>query len=604
MDVTELLRAVDATPHAYAKAERALAGLSWEPARSCEIAVLASFTADLLRPYIVVEAARLGVRAEVAVGPFNQFEQTVLDGDGFLRRKRFAIAVAAFRLEDVAPRLAYDVLHLDSKQLDQELQALDARIDNLLTLFRQAEVGQVFVANFAPPELPVAGLADPSLKLSHAAILERANTCMARAVSRHAGCHVLDVARAAADLGLSRWYDRRLWLTARSPWSVAGQIAFARTVARHARAALVTPCKVLALDLDGTLWGGVLGEDGLDGIQLGEEYPGSAFKAFHRGILALRDRGVLLAIASKNNEAEALDALTRHPDSLLRPEHFAAIQIHWNDKAGSLRDIARALNLGVDAVAFFDDNPVERDFVRSQLPMVHVIDVPASPIDYPAALASSVAFDQLSLSKEDTQRAELYRVEQQRQALMDQTTSVDEFLAALDMRVTVGTIGPESMTRVVQLLSKTNQFNLTTRRHGAADLERMFQNGGIGLWTRVVDRFGDNGVVGVAIAVPDGSTQWRVDSFLLSCRVIARRVEVAVLAVLSELVRDQGGTELVGEFIPTAKNAVCADFYPSLGFAPLPSLDQTRRWSISLADAPIARPSIMSVEVVDAPARR
>lgn len=599
-DLSELLRAVEPTAHSYAKAARALSSHAWSPAHSCRVAVLASFTADLLRPYLVVEAARLGIRADVTIGPFNQFEQAAHDG-GLLRRERFDLVVLAFRLEDLAPRLARELLRLDGDQVAQELREMEARIDALLALVRQAGVARVLVCNFAPAELPLAGLADPALRVPEATVVEQANASMARCVAKHPGCHVLDVARAAVEVGLSRWYDRRLWFTARSPWGVAGQIAFSRALARHLRAALVTPCKVLALDLDGTLWGGVLGEDGLDGIQLGEEYPGSAFKAFHRSVLALRDRGILLAIASKNNEADALDALTRHPDSLLRPEHFSAMQIHWNDKATSLREIARTLNIGVDAVAFFDDNPVERDYIRSQLPAAHVIDVPASPIEYPAALADSGAFDQLSFSAEDTQRAELYRVDQERQALLGQTASVDEFLAALDMRVTVGLIGTETMTRVVQLLGKTNQFNLTTRRHTAADVERMLRDGGIGLWARVADKFGDNGLVGVALAVrgeTDG--QWRVDSFLLSCRVIARKVEAAVLAVLSELVRERGGTALIGEFIPTAKNAVCKDFYPSLGFAPLPPAADALRWSLAIADAPIVRPSVMIVEIVDA----
>jgi FkbH-like protein len=387
---------------------------------------------------------------------------------------------------------------------------------------------------------------------------------------------VLDLARVASEVGLAQWYDQKLAVLARSPIGGAAQLALGRLLARHVRAVSRPPCKCLVLDLDNTLWGGVLGEEGIGGISLGEEHPGSIFKAFQRGVLGYRDRGVLLAIASKNNAPDVDELFVKHADMVLRREDFAARQIHWNDKATSLRAIAKELDIGVDSLAFFDDNPVERAWVREQLPEVTVIDVPKEPLRYLDALDESGAFDQLSITAEDRQRAGQYQVEAKRAELESTASSLEEFLGALQVKVMVGTLDAATLPRAVQLIGKTNQFNLTTRRHTAAELGAMLERpGAIGLWMRVADKFGDSGLVGVGVALPSEPATYVLDTFLLSCRVLGRKAERALLYALARRARAAGAAALLGEFVPTKKNAVAAGFFADAGFG---ALEQRPNW--------------------------
>jgi FkbH-like protein len=312
----------------------------------------------------------------------------------------------------------------------------------------------------------------------------------------------------------------------------------------------------------------VLGECGIDGLQLGADYPGNAFLDFQRRVLALRDRGILLAAASKNNASDVEQALAEHPACLLKRGHFAAFEVHWEDKATSLRRIAQQLNLGLDSLVFFDDNPVEREWVRSQLPDVTVIEAPKSAMLYGQALEDSLAFDALCFTDEDRRRAELYRQESARSELLAEAASLDGFLRSLQMEVEVGPFDDVNLPRIVQLLAKTNQFNLTTRRHDRARLAELLEAGAIGVWARVRDRFGDNGLVAAAVAVETTQGVWSIDTFLMSCRVIGRSVETALLAVLERRVHERGGRELIGQYLPTSKNQPAADFYARHGYQP------------------------------------
>jgi FkbH-like protein len=345
--------------------------------------------------------------------------------------------------------------------------------------------------------------------------------------------------------------------------------------------------KALVVDLDNTLWGGVVGEDGLDGIQVGPEYPGAAYLALQRAIQALRHRGVLLAVASKNNPDEALDALDRHPGMLLRSGDFAALRINWNDKARSLREIAEELNIGVDSLAFLDDNPAEREQVRLELPEVTVVELPSDPMGYARALADCPVFERLSLTREDQQRGRLYEDQRQRADLQRASASLEDFLRSLEMEMSMGPVEPASVRRVAQLTQKTNQFNLTTRRYSEQEIDALASDPGARVYqVQVRDRFGDNGLVGVAIT-RRGADAWEIDTLLLSCRVIGRAVESAMLARLSDDARAAGATRLCGWFLPTAKNAPASDFYPSHGFSLLESSDGATRWEAGLgADRP------------------
>ncbi|HEY4240956.1 MAG TPA: HAD-IIIC family phosphatase [Kofleriaceae bacterium] len=587
-DLVALLASTDGKPAAMLAAARRIATepVLRERLRTVKLGVLSTFTFDLVAPYLAVEGARRGLAIETTTAPFGQLEQQALDAASPLYGAApDAIVIAA---------LADDALGDGFLTADVEaaIGAHVERLANLARAIRERSSAHVLVWNQPPPRRLAAGLADPALERSQTAACAQLNERLARALAAVPGARIFDAARAATEVGLAQWFDAKLELLARCPLSGAAQLAVGQRLARNLRALVAPPCKCLVLDLDNTLWGGVLGEDGIGGIALGEEYPGSAFKRFQRALRSYRDRGVLLAIASKNNEADVVELFGAHADLVLRLDDFAAREIHWNDKASSLRAIAQTLDIGIDALAFFDDNPVERAWVHEQLPDVTVIDVPAQPWRYVEALDASGAFDHLVVTADDKKRAAQYQQDVHRRELAKTVASPEEFLRALGMRVTIGPIGPATLPRVAQLLGKTNQFNVTTRRYSEGELAALLaQPGAIGLWMRVADRYGDSGLVGVALAVPDGAA-YRLDAFLMSCRVLGRRVEHALLGAVAERAAKHGATLLRGEFIPTKKNAPAASFFADTGFAAAGE----HRWTLDLVGRAVPAPLFEVIE--------
>ncbi len=590
--VSDVLASVDATPASYLRAARELespdvrSGL--QPLR---IGVLATFTFDTIVPYLTVEAARRGFATSTVLAPYGQLEQVALDPSHAVHAAD--VVVVAVRIENAARDLVDRFIALSNHQLDDAISHHINRIDRLVSSLRERSKATVMLWNQAPPARLAAGLADPSLDRSQSETVAEIDRKLAALARRIPSVVVVDIARLATEVGTNQWYDARLQHMGRIPFGAAAQRAIGERLARTITAARRAPAKCLVLDLDNTLWGGVLGEAGLGGIALGEELPGSAFKTFQRHCLSLRDRGVLLAIASKNNEADVFEAFTNHPDMVLQWDHFAARQVHWNDKASSLRAIAEELSIGRDALVFFDDNPVERAWVKEQLPEVTVIDVPGDPLRYAAALEVAAAFDHLVIGAEDRRRADYYQQDVRRRDLETSTGSIAEFLKALEMRVRIGPVDRETTARVTQLLAKTNQFNTTTRRHSEAELARMIEDGAIALWMRVEDRYGDNGLVGVAIAVPREHDEFVVESFLMSCRVLGRQVELVLLSSLARRVVERGGRTLVGEFIPTKKNAPAAEFFASAGFE---AIEVPRWWKLDLSSGAPAAPALFEIQ--------
>ncbi|MBN8418591.1 MAG: HAD family hydrolase [Verrucomicrobia bacterium] len=566
-DVAKLFATFDGSTAAYQSLSRTLdaATAEWPELR---VAVLSTCTAEVLQPFLVVEGARRGLRLKPWFGPFGQIEQQVLDPRSALFAFKPDIVWVFARLEDWAERELLQFAALEDAARAELRDSIIKRITAVTEAARRNTSASLLWCNFAPPRLPgvmsAPGLCDGR---SLTAFCNALNEEMSRAIALVAGAWTFDLARTISQCGASRWTDSRMALLARIPFSTDGAIALSRALTRVLRAVLMPPRKCLVLDLDNTLWGGVVGEVGAAGIKLGDSFPGNAYVALQKAALALRNRGVVLAVASKNNEAEALEALA-HPDGILRPGDFAAMEIHWEDKATSLRRIASKLNIGTDALAFFDDSATEREWVRAQMPEVGVIEVPASPADYGAALEDSEMFDAPLITVDDLRRAEMYQQQEQRRALQQTSGSVDDFLMSLDMKVQVGPVNTETMERVAQLIAKTNQFNLTTRRYTHAELSSMIDAGAVALWMRVTDRFGDNGLTGAIIALPEDDTGlWRVDTLVLSCRIIGRNIETGLLGVLCSEVAKRGAHTLKGEYLPTAKNELVKDFYPRHKFA-------------------------------------
>jgi FkbH-like protein len=386
-----------------------------------------------------------------------------------------------------------------------------------------------------------------------------------------AGSFFLDLVQVSGASGRTSFYDMRRYCWTRQPFSEAGIYHLAEHVWAGVQALTVGPKKVLVVDLDNTVWGGVVGETGPHGIVLGDSGDGAAYQAFQRYLKELRSRGVLLAAVSKNNPEDARAPFQLNRDMVLHLDDFAAFEAGWAPKSVMLERVARDLRLGLDSFVFFDDNPAEQEQVRQALPEVEVVAVPSEPAEYIGALVDGLWFEAAAVTGEDRDRADRYQSEQARRQEQWSFASLEDYLRSLQMRAEVRPLDEADLPRVVQLLARTNQFNLTTRRHSREEVQALAgQSGAVALTLRGEDRFGDLGLIAVLLAVPAGDGDEptvRIDTWLMSCRAIGRTIEHFLFTAFLERCRALGLRKVVGEYIATPKNGLVKGLYKELGFA-------------------------------------
>jgi len=547
------------------------------------VAVLRSFTVEPIVPLLQAQGLVNGLDLTVHTGEFNAYAQEILDAGSALYSFAPNVVIVAVQTRDLAPELWADFTDLSEAQAEDAVRHAAETLEGLVRKFRERSRASLVVHNFELPPLASRGVLDGQQAGGQAAAIEKLNARLAEFARGLAGVYVLDMAGLVAQHGRAHWYDERKWLTVRLPIAAPYLSAVAAEWMRFLQPLSGRVAKVVAVDLDNTLWGGVIGEDGMAGIRLGIEHPGAAYRALQRALLDLYRRGILLAICSKNNYDDAMEVLEKHPGMLLRPEHFAAMRINWEDKAQNLREIAAELSLGLDAFAFLDDNPVERQRMASELPEVAVLEMPEDPALFARMVRAQPIFERLALTEEDRQRGEMYASQRQRVELEQKSGSREEFLRSLQQRVEIAAVSPMTLARVAQLTQKTNQFNVTTRRYTEQQIQEMSSDPNCSvLAMRVTDRYGDNGLVGVAIARGAGDV-CEMDTFLLSCRVIGRGVETAFLSYVAEQARARGATKLRGWFLPTKKNTPAKEFYREHGFRVVREENGGTLWEFDLA---------------------
>jgi FkbH-like protein len=424
-----------------------------------------------------------------------------------------------------------------------------------------------------PISHPLMGMNERRLPGSVAYMVDRLNWRMAE-LADDAGVDILDLNRAIIRDGLSVWHDPVLWHRAKAEISPMAAPAYGDLAMRLIAAQQGRSAKCLVLDLDNTLWGGVIGDDGLEGLRLGQgSAVGEAYVAFQNYVRALARRGVILAVCSKNDEDNARSPFEKHPDMVLKLEDIACFVANWSDKAGNIRHIAERLNIGVDSLVFVDDNPFERNIVRRELPAVAVPELPEDPAFYAQCIADAGYFEALRVTAEDFERGGQYRANIAREDLRASHTDLDGYLKSLNMELRWQPFDRVGLQRIVQLINKTNQFNLTTRRYTEADvLAIMNTPGALTLQLRLLDSFGDNGIIGIVIGKPVDRSIW-LDTWLMSCRVLGRQVEEATMNLVAAQARQLGAVRLVGEYIPTKKNGMVRDHYQKLKFENVESKD-------------------------------
>jgi FkbH-like protein len=393
------------------------------------------------------------------------------------------------------------------------------------------------------------------------------NTALYDLASKRDNVKIIDFAPFLDDYKAEEWMDWRYYFISQMGLNPRLSGAFEEWFATQIRAVEMKRKKCLVLDLDNTLWGGVLGEDGIKGVALGGNYPGKAFLLFQQQLLELSRQGVILAVCSKNNIEDVRQMWREHPDVLLKEEHFAALRINWNNKAENIREIAQELNIGLDSLVFLDDSPGERELVKRFLPEITVPEFPTQPYMLPVFFKKIAEqyFSVYALTDEDKAKTEQYRANTQRAQAQRSFTDMEEYLRWLEIELTVADINDLTLTRAAQMTQKTNQFNLTARRYTDADIRSKLAMGSRIFSLSVRDRFGDSGVTGLCIVDMAGETAY-LDSFLLSCRILGKHIEDAFLNFVLNHFKQQGVRNIQAQYIPTAKNMQVKDFYAKNGF--------------------------------------
>jgi FkbH-like protein len=550
--------------------------------RSATVAILRSFTVEPIVPLLRAAAGVNGIDVAVHIGDFNTYTQEILDPQSSLYTVWAPdVVILAVQTRDIAPDLWGGFAGLDADAVEAATCRVLDQYANLVSTFRSRSTAHLLIHGLERPPFAALGLADRASTSGQVAAIERINSQLVALADSTPGVHVVDYDGLVARVGRTNFLDERKWLSMKMPIRAEHMAELADEWLRYLQPICGRVAKAIVVDLDNTLWGGVVGEDGAAGIQLGEQHPGAGFVALQRTIRDLAGRGILLGICSKNNEADALEVLERHPDMVLRPSDFSAMRINWENKADNLRSIAAEWNIGLDSIAFLDDNPAECALVRRQLPDVIVIELDAVPEADRNPVIGNPFFERLTLTDEDRSRTAIYAQQRERSVASVTAGSLEDYLESLATVVTIKPLTTEDTPRIAQLTQKTNQFNLTTRRYSEQDLDAFVAGGDRIYSARAADRFGDHGLIGVVIARPSGQA-WRIDTLLLSCRVIGRGVETAMVARVVADARASGASEVVGEFVATAKNAPARPFYESVGFDRASGDDQRSEWSLDV----------------------
>jgi len=572
------------------------------PERTVRLALLSSCTIELLRAPLAASLSRSGVRADFWVGGFRQYRQAILAPESPLYEFTPHVVLMYLDGDDLFPEVTENPFALDVARRQQLVHSRLEEMAVLIAQLRERLPQATLVLNTVtlPPLNTLLGL-EYNSAYGVRDVISGYNAGLERLAQTDSSIVVVDVESLVAWLGFSRWRDPRLWYLARVRWSGEAAQALAARYAATIASRMGRMRKCLVVDLDNTLWGGVVGEEELAGLQLGEEGIGRAYVEFQLELLNLYRKGILLAVCSKNDPADALAVIRSHPAMRLREEHFAAVRINWEDKATNLRAIAEVLNIGLESLVFVDDSPVERAWVRQALPEVYVPEWPGDPSDFRTALLELEAthFYKVTMTREDGDRGQLYRAQAQRRALGSVATSLEDFYRSLEMRITIGPADSLTIPRIAQLIQKTNQFNVTSRRYTEAEVSALATNPEYLVYRlELTDRFGSNGIVGVLILHHQTGGTWQVDTFLLSCRVMGLAVEDAFLGFACQALDRHGARKLMGEYRPTAKNTPVAELYPRLGFEFVENRGEHRLWALDLTCQRVGVPDWFQVAFV------
>ncbi|MHA2249871.1 MAG: HAD-IIIC family phosphatase [Candidatus Kariarchaeaceae archaeon] len=563
-----------------------------------KIALFSSYTIDLLAMYLDINSRLLGLFPEIYIGPFNQYQQEVLNPNSTLYQFNPDLILFNIHAESMhTPDFQVQFPRLSNEEKHIELNSILNSIFDLLDVLQQKIQSIVLFSNFITPLNSPLGIVDPKTEIGYFEFFKELNTKLSRKYQENKQINIFDIDKVASGFGKNRLFNY--------PMNYRGSIMFndpffkelAYEYEGYIKALKNLNRKCIVLDLDNTLWGGIIGEDGIDGIKLDHNYPGNEFVDFQKLILTYYNRGIILAINSKNNYEDAIEVFQKHPAMILKEEHFASMQINWKDKVENIVYIAEELNIGIDSLVFIDDNPVERERVKQALPDVLVVEMPANPAYYRQTLERINDFNTFSLTKEDLKRGAMYVARRKREDLKINISSMEDFIGSLEISAEIKLATSYSIPRIASLINRTNQFNLTTRRYTEAEINDLSKlPDTIRIYSlKVVDKFGDEGIVGVAMVKKISENSWEIDNFLMSCRVIGRKIETVLLNKIIKDAKESSIDLLIGEYIKSKKNKLVKDFFKSLGFTQIDDHNGSTKWKLELGNIEANFPKFIQV---------
>lgn len=563
--------------------------------KKCKVGILRSFTLETMIPFLKVSFLKRNLDAKIILGNFNSIYQDLSQPLEWIKDLDFLIIF--YRLEDFSPDLPYKFNNMSPEEKEKEASRIKELLNNWMELALKVFKGPVFFSNFDSPNYFPSEYYDSQDLNGFLYFVNKLNYDVLE-IARDKNIYIIDLFKVQLKCGLTEYLDERMYYISKYPFSQKSTIMISNHISRFLKAFLFPPKKVLILDLDNTLWGGIIGEDGINGIKLGPDYPGSAYVNFQKKILNLYYNGVLLAISSKNNYEDAMEVFKNHPNMVLKEENFVVMRINWDEKESHLKEISKILNLGTDSFVFIDDSEYECERIKKTMPEVTVYKMPKEPTEITTFFEKIEDFDFVNISEEDRKRAKMYQEEAKREELKISSPTLEDFYFSLKMKLQIGRVTADKFQRISQLTQRTNQFNLTTKRYTEEDIKYFSENEDFRLyWARLSDNFGDYGIIAAAIILRENDS-FIMDTFLLSCRAIQRTVETAFLAYIFKKAKEEGIKYIKGKIIYTKKNIPARDFYQRHNFTKIAQSENEEEWFAEVNSINLNYPEWFQIEEV------
>jgi len=549
-----------------------------------KIAILSSFTFKGIKQVLNVECSKIGISTEFYLGQYNQYNQEILKKESSLYNFKPDLIIFFIDIRSLFGEVFFLSYQISDKERRKLIEEKFKKLNSLIQALCEKTSAKIIFHNLEVPTYSVLGILENKQEFGLIQAVEELNSKLRENFKNSNQIFLFDYNSFCSKIGKKQIIDPKMYYLADIKIDFKYLPDLAKEYLSYIKAIVSLNRKCLVLDLDNTLWGGILGEDGIEKIKLGPDEPeGRPFLEFQKHILSLFNRGIILAINSNNNQEEVFEVFRKHPYMVLKEKHFAAMQINWNDKISNMKAIAGQINIGLDSLVFIDDSKVNREVIKKAFPEILVIDLPDDPALYVNTLLEINDFNTLQLTKEDKKKGEIYAEQKKRQEFKKEITDITEYLKGLETVISIEKANNFNIPRISQLCQKTNQFNMTTKRYLEEEIKQFSQNSNFLVFSaRMEDKFGDNGISGTVI-VEKSPDKWRIDTFLLSCRVIGRRIEESLLAYILKESKKQGVKVLIGEFIPTKKNIPAKDFYKNNKFELINKGSEKEIWQYDLS---------------------